>query len=107
MAPADRGRYLKRAAGVLVDEMEEVAGLPHGRAGQAVAESYTMEILPTIDALSGARAGPAILARRGDPYPQVPEDEEELFSYEPIGVVGVIAPWNYPWSIRSARSRSR
>ena len=21
------------------------------------------------------------------------------FSYEPIGVVGVIAPWNYPWSI--------
>ncbi len=22
-----------------------------------------------------------------------------FFSYEPIGVVGVIAPWNYPWSI--------
>src|SRR3989475_6586503 len=21
------------------------------------------------------------------------------FSYEPLGVVGVIAPWNYPWSI--------
>src|SRR3712207_2015527 len=22
-----------------------------------------------------------------------------FFSYEPLGVVGVIAPWNYPWSI--------
>ena len=21
------------------------------------------------------------------------------FAYEPLGVVGVIAPWNYPWSI--------
>ena len=25
--------------------------------------------------------------------------KKSRFSYEPIGVVGVIAPWNYPWSI--------
>ena len=25
--------------------------------------------------------------------------KRSFFSYEPIGVVGVIAPWNYPWSI--------
>ena len=27
------------------------------------------------------------------------KQKKSFFSYEPIGVVGVIAPWNYPWSI--------
>ena len=27
------------------------------------------------------------------------KQKKSAFSYEPIGVVGVIAPWNYPWSI--------
>ena len=60
-----------------------------------------MEILPTIDALNWcADAGPEILRDEPIPIPTaVPEDEAELLLYEPIGVVGVIAPWNYPWSI--------
>src|SRR5438034_7976336 len=27
------------------------------------------------------------------------KQKKSFFSYEPIGVVGAIAPWNYPWSI--------
>src|SRR2546425_2730923 len=27
------------------------------------------------------------------------KQKKRASSYEPIGVVGVIAPWNYPWSI--------
>ena len=64
LTPADRGRYLKRAADVLVDEMETVARLLTAEQGKPIAESYTMEILPTIDALNWcADAGP------GDPAP--------------------------------------
>ena len=34
------------------------------------------------------------------PYPQLMlKQKKSKFVYEPIGVVGVIAPWNYPWSI--------
>ena len=101
LAPADRGRYLKRAAAVLVDEIDDVARLLTAEQGKPIAESLTMEILPTIDALNWcADAGPEILADEQIPYPQLfLKTKRSFFSYEPIGVVGVIAPWNYPWSI--------
>jgi len=101
LAPADRGRYLKRAAEALVEEMDDVARLLTAEQGKPIVESYTMEILPTIDALNWcADAGPEILADEQVPYPQLfLKTKRSFFKYEPIGVVGVIAPWNYPWSI--------
>ena len=101
LTPADRGTYLKRAAQVLVDEMDDVARLLTSEQGKPIVESYTMEILPTIDALNWcADEGPEILGDEQVPYPQLfLKTKRSFFAYEPIGVVGVIAPWNYPWSI--------
>jgi acyl-CoA reductase-like NAD-dependent aldehyde dehydrogenase len=97
----DRARYMRRAADVLVADVDEVARLLSSEQGKPITEAYTMEVVPTIDALRWiADNGPGIL-----------EDEQikmgtglfltkrSKFSYEPMGVVGVIAPWNYPWSI--------
>ena len=77
---ADRGRYMRRAADVLVDDMEEVADLLTREQGKPLAESYVMELLPTIDALHWcADAGPKILADEKIRYPQaLPEDQAEL-----------------------------
>ena len=60
-----------------------------------------MELLPTIDALAlDRRRGPEILADEHVPHAAVfLKQKRSRFSYEPLGVVGVIAPWNYPWSI--------
>ena len=60
-----------------------------------------MELIPTIDALRWcAAAGPKILADERIRYPQAfLKTKRSFFCYEPLGVVGVIAPWNYPWSI--------
>src|ERR1700750_2301328 len=60
-----------------------------------------MELLPTVDALHWcAKAGPKILADEKVRMSQAfTLSKSSHFSYEPIGVVGVIAPWNYPWSI--------
>jgi len=98
---ADRGRYLKRAADALLDDIDEIAELLTQEQGKPRAESYTMELLPTVDALHWcAKAGPKILA---DEKVRMTQgfllSKKGHFSYEPIGVVGVIAPWNYPWSI--------
>jgi acyl-CoA reductase-like NAD-dependent aldehyde dehydrogenase len=97
----DRARYMGRAADVLVEQMEDVARLLTREQGKPITESYTMELLPTIDALHWlADAGPEILADERIPYPQAfLKTKKSFFSYEPLGVVGVIAPWNYPWSI--------
>ena len=78
---ADRARYLRRAADVLVDEIDELAALLTREQGKPRVESYTMELLPTIDALNWcADAGPEILADEQIPYPAgLPQDQAASF----------------------------
>ena len=98
---ADRARYLHKAADVLVEELDQVAELLTREQGKPITESYTMEVVPTIDVLHWcAEAGPKILADEAIRMGQALFlSKKAKFSYEPLGVVGVIAPWNYPWSI--------
>ncbi len=98
---ADRASYMRRAADVLLDEIDSLSELLASEQGKPRSEAYTMELLPTIDALHWcADAGPEILADERIRFPQpFLLGKRGHFSYEPIGVVGVIAPWNYPWSI--------
>jgi acyl-CoA reductase-like NAD-dependent aldehyde dehydrogenase len=97
----ERAQYLRRAAAVLLDHADDVAGLITREQGKPRVEAYTMEVLPTIDALHWcADNGPEILADERVGYPQLlMKQKRSAFVYEPLGVVGVIAPWNYPWSI--------
>src|SRR6478735_3901729 len=97
----DRARYMKRAADALLDEIDEIAELLVQEQGKPRAEAYTMELLPTVDALHWcAKAGPKILADEKVAMSQAfTLSKKGHFSYEPLGVVGIIAPWNYPWSI--------
>src|ERR687891_873747 len=97
----DRARYMRQAADALLADLDEIAELLTSEQGKPRVESYTMELLPTIDLLHWcAENGPEILADERIPYPRLfLKSKKSLFSYEPIGVVGVIAPWNYPWSI--------
>jgi acyl-CoA reductase-like NAD-dependent aldehyde dehydrogenase len=98
---ATRGTYMRRTAEALLDEIDEVAELLVREQGKPRAEAYTMELLPTVDALHWcAKAGSKILAEEKVRMTQAfALSKSAHFSYEPIGVVGVIAPWNYPWSI--------
>jgi succinate-semialdehyde dehydrogenase/glutarate-semialdehyde dehydrogenase len=98
---AERGRYLERAAQVVIDESEEIRDLIVREQGKPRNEAFSMEILPTIDALHWiAHQGAEILADEKIPMPQVfLKTKRSAFTYEPLGVIGIISPWNYPWSI--------
>jgi succinate-semialdehyde dehydrogenase/glutarate-semialdehyde dehydrogenase len=96
----DRARYMRRAAQVIVDSLDVLSALLTREQGKPRTESYAMELLPTIDALHWvADAGPEILADEKVKLPIWVKQKRARFAYEPLGVVGVIAPWNYPWSI--------
>ncbi len=96
----DRARYLRRACDVVLEDMDDLAELLTSEQGKPRVESYTMELLPTVDSLKWiAEAGPEILADEKQSMPVFLKSKSAKFTYEPIGVVGVIAPWNYPWSI--------
>src|SRR5919108_6095621 len=68
---ADRGRYLRRAAQAILDEIDDIRDLIAREQGKPRTEAYVMEILPTIDALHWvADAGPEILGDERIPAPQ-------------------------------------
>ena len=98
---ADRARYMRRAAQVIIDHLDELTTLLTREQGKPRAESYSMELVPTIDALRWiADHGPKILQdERVRCRSRSSCRSGRTSSYEPLGVVGVIAPWNYPWSI--------
>jgi acyl-CoA reductase-like NAD-dependent aldehyde dehydrogenase len=97
----DRARYLERAAQVLIDESDEIRDLIVREQGKPRNEAFSMEVLPTIDALHWiAGEGRRILADEKISMPQLfLKTKQSAFTYEPLGVIAVIAPWNYPWSI--------
>jgi acyl-CoA reductase-like NAD-dependent aldehyde dehydrogenase len=96
----DRARYMRRAGQAIIDQIDELAELLSREQGKPLNESYVMELLPTIDSLRWlADAAPEILDDERIPLPIFLKQKRARFTYEPLGVVGVIAPWNYPWSI--------
>src|SRR5205807_3735257 len=84
----DRARYLERAAQVLIDESDDIRDLIVREQGKPRNEAFTMEILPTIDALTWiARAGQEILADEKISMPQLfLKTKSSAFTYEPLGV---------------------
>ena len=62
LPPADRARYMRRAAQAIIDYIDELPSCSCREQGKPRNESYAMELLPTIDALHWvAEAGPGIL----------------------------------------------
>ncbi len=97
---AERARTMRRTAQVVIDQLDELTELLSREQGKPRNESYTMELFPTIDALHWIAAeGQKLLADERISMPLFAKQKRARFTYEPLGVVGVIAPWNYPWTI--------
>src|SRR6202035_4254712 len=94
VAPGDRARLLRRFADAVDAHLEELAALEVANAGHPVG-SARWEAGNVRDVLEYYAGAPERHAGR-----QIPVDGGvDLTFYEPIGVVGVIVPWNFPMPI--------
>lgn len=113
---ADRAAIVTRAAGEMVADAGEFGALAVSPLKRMIVEEMgksiheaEIEVFETADMMRYfAESGPRVL------QPQVPGLNTELWptkrsviEFEPVGVVGVIKPWNYPleipiWSIAPA-----
>ena len=102
---ADRGRYLERMAQVVIDEADQIRDLIVREQGKPRNEALSMEVLPSLDALHWiGRAGQKLLADEEVPMRQLYlRSKRATLIYEPLGVVGIISPFNHPWSIPLAQ----
>jgi acyl-CoA reductase-like NAD-dependent aldehyde dehydrogenase len=96
VSPADRGRLLRRFADTVDDDREHLARLEVENSGHPIGAAR-WEAGNVRDVLDYYAAAPERLFGRQIP---VAGGVNVTFA-EPIGVVGVIAPWNFPMPIAS------
>ncbi len=94
VTPADRGRLLRRFAEQVEHHLEELARLEVSNAGHTIANAR-WEAGNVRDVLTYYSAAPERLFGRQIPV----AGGVDITFHEPLGVVGVIVPWNFPMPI--------
>jgi acyl-CoA reductase-like NAD-dependent aldehyde dehydrogenase len=94
IAPGDRARLLRRFAAVVEEHIDELARLEVTNSGHTVGNA-TWEAGNVRDVLNYYSAAPERLFGRQIPV----AGGVDITFHEPLGVVGVIVPWNFPMPI--------
>src|SRR6267143_920441 len=95
-----RARLIMKARKIILQEMEEIAQLISRETGKPVAEAISMELAPTLDLMQYfARQTASLLSPRRISvglYALMGRSSYEI--YKPLGVIGIVSPWNFPWA---------
>jgi acyl-CoA reductase-like NAD-dependent aldehyde dehydrogenase len=93
---AGRAERMRRWAGVLTRRMAQLADVVHVETGKPHADAQ-LEIVLAIEHITwaGKHAGKVLGRHRRSPG-LLMANFAATVEYEPLGVVGVIGPWNYP-----------
>ena len=97
----ERAAYIRKAREVILSQMDEIAHLISAESGKPFGEAISMEIAPVLDLmqyfarnteklLRPAKIGIGLYALLG---------RSSKIVYHPLGVIGIIPAWNYPFSI--------
>jgi acyl-CoA reductase-like NAD-dependent aldehyde dehydrogenase len=100
LRPADRARYLRRAAQAVIDELEELRRLIAREQGRPLAEAEHLELVPAIDTLLWlADEGARVLGDDRVRLPRwvLPRTRAGVL-HEPLGVVAVISAAAEPFA---------
>ncbi|HEX8335840.1 MAG TPA: aldehyde dehydrogenase family protein [Pyrinomonadaceae bacterium] len=96
----ERAEVVMRARAVALEEMDAIAGLIARESGKPAAEALAMEIVPALDLMQ-------FFARKSERMLRPEKIDIGLYrfmgrtsvvEYRPLGVVGIISPWNFPWA---------
>ncbi len=96
-----RSFYIMKAREVILSEMDEIAHLISAESGKPFGEAISMEITPVLDLMQHfARNTEKLLAPHSiniGLYSLLGRSSKIV--YHPLGVIGIIPAWNYPFSI--------
>ncbi|REJ75392.1 MAG: aldehyde dehydrogenase family protein [Acidobacteria bacterium] len=97
----ERARIVMRARQAILSQMDSIANLISREMGKPVAEAFSTDIVPVLDLMQYfARNTEDLLAprKRGIGYLGL-MGRSSVITYKPLGVVGIISPWNFPLTI--------
>ncbi len=97
----ERGRVVMRAREIVLEDLEEIARLVSRESGKPVTEAISMELTPTLDLMQffARKTGKLLRPEKIDIGQYGLMGRSSRIVYKPLGVVGIISPWNFPWAI--------
>jgi acyl-CoA reductase-like NAD-dependent aldehyde dehydrogenase len=96
VTPTDRAKVMRRIASALAERLEEMARLETRNVGKPIGDSRG-EVSMVVDVFNYYAGAPERLL--GDTIPVA--GGVDMTFREPLGVVGLIVPWNFPLPIAS------
>ncbi|HEV2783419.1 MAG TPA: aldehyde dehydrogenase family protein [Actinophytocola sp.] len=93
---AERAERLRRWKGYLTRRIAQLAEVVHAETGKPHSDAM-VEIIPAIDHLAwAAKHARKVLGEQKRPSGMLMSNQRATVEYQPLGVIGVIGPWNYP-----------
>jgi len=92
-----RGRFLLRARDLLVERADEIAEVICRDTGKPRIEAIATEVLASCDALTFYAKRARKLLRDRKQSVHLLKTKKLVLSWRPMGVVGIITPWNFPF----------
>ena len=98
---AERARIVRGAIDVLVEKREAVVKTIIDETGKTKLESLIMEVLPSCDYINFwcGRALKELSDEKRKLHGYLRPYKKLMMHYRPLGVVGIITPWNGPFSL--------
>lgn len=95
----DRARCILKARAALLDRQDEIMRIVSHETGKPPFEVLATEVFPVAELMTHYSAQTHRMLRDRRFTLAVLRNKRSMISYEPLGVVGVISPWNFPFSI--------
>jgi succinate-semialdehyde dehydrogenase/glutarate-semialdehyde dehydrogenase len=103
---SERLKLIRRFQRLLCEQRDAVASVITREAGKPLAEAVSTEILVVLDAAQYMLKHAAEILRR-EPVAHsnpVMKLKKGMVLREPYGIIGIISPWNYPFSLPSVQT---
>ncbi|NBG89292.1 aldehyde dehydrogenase family protein [Isachenkonia alkalipeptolytica] len=95
-----RMTYLKKIRKNIMDHLDEYANIISKDTGKVLTESLMSDILPTLEFLRYYEKNTEdFLKPKNRDTPLTFQGGESYITYKPLGVIGIISPWNFPFQL--------
>jgi succinate-semialdehyde dehydrogenase/glutarate-semialdehyde dehydrogenase len=97
----ERARLLRAARSVLLECADEIAATIVAETGKPLVEAFTSELFVSLDHAHwlARHAGRTLREERLRLWQPHVAHKRAVLRYDPIGVIGIVAPWNFPLGV--------
>lgn len=94
-----RAAYLQKATSIIIRDSDEIAELITRETGKPKAESMATEVFVVLEEIKYWTHGTEKMLREENvKHGFIQKDIKSKIAFEPLGVIGAILPWNFPFS---------